>query len=124
MKEFSIEAFKNGAQVVTRDGREVEILRTDVKSTVPGYTIVGLIEYEADEVVARWSSKGEFTKGEISPMDLMLKTQKRKGWINVYRVDKPPFTAAAGLIFETQAAAKASAANSSYLDTIEIEWRG
>lgn len=122
MKEFSLEAFKNGAQVVTRDGREVEILRTDLKSAVPGYTVVGIIKYEANDDVVLWTSKGEVVAGEISPRDLMLKSQKRKGWINVYRIDSPNFLAKVGHVFETYKAAKAVACESLYLDTIEIEW--
>lgn len=123
MKEFSIEAFKNGAQAVTRDGREVQIFHTNLKAAVPGYTVVGIIKYEANDDVVLWTSKGEVVAGEINPRDLMLKSQKCKGWTNIYRTYIPGFVATAGHVFKTPEEAKAAAdCGKSYLDTIKIEW--
>lgn len=45
-KPFSIEAWKNGAKVETRSGREVRILCTDVKSA---YSIVAVTMCEDGE---------------------------------------------------------------------------
>ena len=40
VKPFDLEAAKNGAKIETRNGKEVEILRTDLKNKYP---IIGII---------------------------------------------------------------------------------
>lgn len=55
VKPFDLEAAKNGAKIETRDGREVEILKWDVKDT--SYPIEGVILRNK----ATWTNNGKWT---------------------------------------------------------------
>lgn len=65
-KPFSIDAWKNGAKVETRDGRSVRILCTDMKSE---YDIVGLAELDGTEAVLTWLANGRYLHPSLNAMD-------------------------------------------------------
>lgn len=84
MKEFNLtEYLKNPSQkVVTRDGREVRIICTDMKSI---YKIVCLVyDKKAEtESLLIFKENGKFSF-EKSTNDLFFAPIKREGWINIY----------------------------------------
>jgi len=63
-KPFSLDAWKNGAKVETRDGRSVRILCTDMRGE---YDIVGLAEQDGCEVVLTWLANGRYLHPSLSP---------------------------------------------------------
>lgn len=120
MKEFSIEAFKNGVQVVTRDGRNVRILCTDSKYI--GYPILGLIDNGGNTQFAQWTINGEYYLGESGPSDLVLKTEKYTGWVNIYKSRALNRICVSGVFSTWEEAKKKS--RPYVVDIIKIEWEG
>lgn len=74
-RPYSIEAWKKGAQVETRDGRKVRILCTDAK-IIYGDTpqpILGLVTKDDEEVSESWTIDGSYsTIREKSINDLVI----------------------------------------------------
>jgi hypothetical protein len=73
IKPFSLEAYKNGAKIRTRDGHEVRIICTDSKN--PHFPIVALVKLvDCSEITQSYTSKGktQLTKGTISDNDLVI----------------------------------------------------
>ena len=87
MKPFNLEEYlaNPSRKVVTRDGLNAKITRTDAKGKYP---IVALIERWDDEDENNYS----FTKngnwsisGEESINDLFFAPEKHEGWVNIYK---------------------------------------
>lgn len=122
MKEFNFEAAKAGKPVCTRDGRSVRILCFDRK----GYEdmpIMGLIDNGDRETSASWRPDGSITfciGDSFKDGDLMMATEKREGWVNVYSFDGKRL---ADIIYKTKEDAIKNALPSvELIDTIKIEW--
>ena len=78
MKPFSLEEhLKNPERkIVTRDGKNVKIIGTDVKGEYP---IVAAVEIEnengfTEEVVKSYAKDGRYLKGETNEKDLFFAT--------------------------------------------------
>lgn len=85
MKPFNLEEYlKNPSRkVVTRDGRNVRIVCTDKKGRYP---VVALVEYDDNsERVFGFSIDGICFIGLTDNKDLFFATEKREGWVNLYR---------------------------------------
>lgn len=82
MKQFSLEEYlKNPSRkVVTRDGRNVKIHCTDYMSDS---FIVAKIE--GDDYSHSFYRNGRYIGDKKSPRDLFFATEKREGWVNIYR---------------------------------------
>ena len=122
MKEFNLDEYlKNPSQkIVTRDGRSVRIVCTDVKGEHP---IMALIHDKQEELAYRYLRNGRQLTYTDSPLDLCLPTTKKEGWINVFR-DKGGAYIGGSSIFETEKRAKEviGKKHTTYLTTIKIEW--
>lgn len=73
IKPFDLEAYKNGAKIKTRDGREVRIFCTDVKNQY--YPIAALVKLDdGSEAYRSYNSEGKFLpyKSAISNDDLVI----------------------------------------------------
>lgn len=90
MKPFNLEAAKNGAKVVTRDGIKLRIICFDSK--VNGCPLVVLIsDNNGMEVVASYDNHGKFCHSHAdtpSSSDLFMAPVKKECWINFYGVDE------------------------------------
>ena len=118
MKEFNLEEYlKNPSQkVVTRDGREVRIICTDVKGEHP---IMALIPDKQEELVYRFLRNGRQLTYTDSPLDLCFPTVKKEGWVNIY--SEQEYRHPGENIFKTkEEAIKYKDIN--YIATIKIEW--
>ena len=122
MKEFNLtEYLKNPSQkVVTRDGRAVRIICTDLKQDFP---IVALIydEEKQKENIECFFENGKylFFDADDSPLDLFLIPTKKEGWINIY--SEQEYRHPGENIFATkEEAIKYKDIN--YIATIKIEW--
>lgn len=121
MKEFNLnEYLKNPSQkVITRDGREVRIICTDMKSR---YKIVGLVYDKKDdtESVEIFQENGILFTHTTSNFDLFFAPTKREGWVNIYK-NNSRRDRIAGDVFPSEKEAKEGKIIG-YITTIKIEW--
>ena len=122
MKEFNLtEYLKNPSQkVVTRDGRKVRIVCTDMKSR---YKIVGIVYDKKDdtESVEVFQENGTLFIHTTSNYDLFFAPVKKEGWVNVYfSVDKDKYVGEE--IYSSKEEAIKNSKYRIYIATIKIEW--
>ena len=120
MEQFSLEKYlaNPSRKVVTRDGRKVRIICTDMKSTT--YPVVALIENgNGYEQLTTFSKNGEYAVNESSRSDLFFAPEKHEGWVNVYEEGTNRYLD--GCICVTKEEAK-RIRGYGYITTIKIEW--
>ena len=121
MKPFNLEEYlKNPTKkVITRDGNSVRILCTDAKGNFP---IIVLIEmHNGTETVFRLKENGHYYNDTEDPCDLFFATEKKEGWINLYKINS---TISPGpRAYNTKEEAESVIGDKSYyISTIKIEW--
>ena len=121
MKEFNLtEYLKNPNQkVVTRDGREVRIICTDMNSEYP---LIALVTDKKDNTESPfvYTKNGRYFFEETNN-DLFFAPTKKEGWVNIYKDEELPFTS--GDIYENEKEAKEEAiGDPGFIATIKIEW--
>ena len=124
MKEFNLDEYlKNPSQkVITRDGREVRIICTDMKSR---YKIVGLVYDKKDdtESVEIFQENGTLFNHTTSNYDLFFAPVKKDGWVNLYKGILKDYLPSVGQkIYKSKENAIKNKRNDDYLTTIKIEW--
>ena len=85
MKQFSLEEFKKNPnrKVVTRSGLPVRIVCTDKKGDYP---VVALVKKsDNSEDVNSFRENGLYLEGNEVNVDLFFDTEKKEGYINLYR---------------------------------------
>ena len=119
LKPFDLEAAKAGKPVCTRDGRKARIICFDYNGETGDYPIVALVSYNKGnncyERILKYTSDGLFNKyGDYKhDDDLMMLTEKKSGWINVYKER----------IYKTKDdAIRNIAPGTHFIDTIKVEW--
>ena len=114
MKQFSIEEYdKNPNQkVVTRDGKPVKILCTNLISDKP---VVAQIEGTGYSL--SYTKDGKCSLCQDSIDDLFFKPEKHKGWVNIF-----PNNIIGGIYESEEEAKKAAFWSSCPFTTIKIEW--
>lgn len=122
MKQFNLEEYlKNPSRkVITRDGRNVRIICTDRKGS--GYSVVALYTMDnASENCCIYFPNGRMYFGVDSCLDLFFATEKKKGWINLYKINSGIIPGQ--LTYNTKKEAESAIENRpDYISTIEIEW--
>ena len=123
MKEFNLtEHLKNPNQkVVTRDGRAVRIVCSDLKQDFP---IVALIydEEKQKENIECFFENGKYLFFDVdSPLDLFFAPVKKEGWVNIYDITR---TNCISRIYNTKEEAETigKGCKSGYITTTKIEW--
>lgn len=120
MKPFNLELAKAGHPVCTRDGHKVRIICFDRKDS--NCPIIALLSDGSKETVSSYTTTGYYSKGQESQLDLMMVSEKKEGWINIYE------HGVSYLIYETEEEAKNSRMSAiglgRYVTTIKIEWEG
>lgn len=120
-KPFDLEQAKAGKPVCTRGGHKARIICFDAK-TSGNYPIIALIEdsnHPTYETAYTFSNKGEYRKGEILNMDLVMPLEEHEGWINIYKNDG---IVSARHIYNTKEEAIESAEGDGYIDTVRVVW--
>lgn len=69
-KPFSVEAWRKGAKVETRSGREVRILCTDLKDNYP--IVAGVAQDDGTECSCVFDKDGHFCTGSETESDLVI----------------------------------------------------
>lgn len=124
MKPFDIEEAKAGKPVCTRVGDEVRILCFDRKCECdPGRSIVALYFKNGIEYVNTYYSDGRTDPSEDFPKDLFMKSQKREGWINIYKSACSFHNIASSKdIYPTKEQAFKERSTVDYIATGKVEW--
>lgn len=119
MKPFDIEKAKAGHPVCTRDGRKARIICFDVKGD--GYPIIALIDEGESEYTRYYNKKGK-TEDYPDGYDLMMASEKKTGWINIYPLKyEGRISIIYSCVYKTQKDAKENA-SSGCIATVPIEW--
>ena len=124
MKQFSLEEYlKNPSRkVITRDGRPVRIVCTDMKGggNQPIVALYPSSHKYLGEIVATFCANGEFTMGTESEYDLFFAPEKHEGWVNVYG-GLGPGTRYCKCIFDSEEEALRNI-DTKAIATVKIEW--
>ncbi len=125
MKPFNLEKAKAGKPVCTRKGYPVRIICFDrVNDESP---IVALITTDdGTETIVCYNKNGMAygTLDKKHSLNLMMKPEKKQGWINVYRIKKVGSELASfTYIYPTkEEALECAAENNRYIGTFPFEW--
>ena len=121
MRPFNLEEYLKdpSRKVVTRDGRKVsKFLCTDAKSNYPIVTLVE--ESKDDECVLSYTTDGEWCEGRTSDNDLFFASEKKEGWVNIYKNERNHYFGQ--FIYPKKTDAEA-VADSTCIATTKIEWK-
>ena len=125
MEQFSLEKYlaNPSRKVVTRDGRNVRIICTDMKSTT--YPVVALIENGSGyEQLNTFSKNGEYAANESNANDLLFfAPEKHEGWLNLFKDTLGIIYG--GCVYTSKDEAKEEehpTDKESHVATIKIEW--
>ena len=120
MRQFDLDKYlKNpNRKVVTRDGRSVRIVCTDMIGT--SYPILAICRVDAThDCYYSYTLNGKHNLGVDSRLDLFFVPEKRSGWINIY--SRTGDAHASRRIYDTEEEAL-KCASVERVDTIKIEW--
>ena len=124
MEQFSLEKYlaNPSRKVVTRNGRNVRIVCTDMK--YKDYPILALEEIPDDnsEYIYAFTKDGNYKIGDLSIHDLFFAPEKHEGWINVYRYSDGGHAYAGAVYDSKEDAEKRKVIDENYVTTIKIEW--
>ena len=120
MKQFSLkEHLANPSRkVVTRDGRPARIICTNTKGNYP---VVALVETDDREITYDFNAEGKYLVGDEDDRDLFFVSEKREGWVNIYRNGEGNIITSVRVYDKKEKAEKAKD-NFGYLGTTHIEW--
>ena len=123
MKRFSLQEYlANPSQrIVTRDGRaKARIICTDAKSEYP---IIALLSYsENSEGCEAYTADGRFSIDGEGRSDLFFATEKKSGWLNVYKIADTDQLEASCIFSTKEEAEFYRGENPNYVATTKIEW--
>ena len=123
MKQFSLEEYiKNPSRkVVTRDGRKVRIVCTDLNSSYPIVALITIYDDNSEEVVTCTQNGEYFGRNSTSKFDLFFAPENHEGWINVFNNHCSGRVGAC--IFKSKEDAEdVGEICSDYITTVKIEW--
>ena len=120
MKQFSLkEHLANPSRnVVTRDGRPARIICTDAKGK---YSVIALVETADTEITYKFNAEGKYLDGDEDNRDLFFASEKREGWVNIYRNGEGNIITSVR-VYDTKEKAEKAKDNFGYLGTTHIEW--
>lgn len=122
MKQFSVKEYlaNPSRKVVTREGKPARIVCTDAKGKYP---VVALITTEENfEIAHHFKEDGTYIDGAVNLSDLFFTTEKKEGWVSVYRNTR------GNIFFSSPYRTKEEALDALYddtdtrIDTIKVEW--
>lgn len=124
MKSFSLDEFlaDRKREVVTRDG--LPVLIKNVYFSNPSYPVEAAIKTAINNYqTSNFTANGLYEIGKETKYDLFFATEKREGWINVFKYNfGEPFIGDMH-IFRSKEEAEESAKNDrTYVKSIKIEW--
>lgn len=131
MKDFDINLAKQGKPVCTRDGRKVRIICFDAKRK-DEKCIIALVpskDYPGFEDLIAYPNNGNYYGGYENDGDLMMLSEKKEGWVNVYKreneyICENECNVSTGItVYKSESEAKRNIdKNKIYINTIKISW--
>lgn len=124
MEQFSLEKYNKNPnrKVITRDGRNVRIVCTDMIGT--SYPILAICRIDGTrDCYYPYKIDGKISINIDSPLDLFFAPEKHEGWINLYQMDYGVY--ANSDVYPTKEEAERYgkfSSHASYVDTCKIEW--
>ena len=122
MKQFNLQEYlKNpDRHIVTKDGKDAKIICTDGSNKT--YPILALIQNEEGKDVLSYTNDGMNVKGYKSPFDLFFATEKKNGWVNLYKSGNNVIFGS-NRPYNSEELAKDNIMRAfDYLTTIKIDW--
>ena len=123
MERFNLKKYlaNPSIKVVTREGYPVRILCTDARRDYP---IIALVEEEDGiDNTATYLLDGTYLKGETHNYDLFFDTEKKEGWVNLYRTEDGDERLGCFRHTEEEARMEASGDNmNKHIATVKLEW--
>ena len=83
LKEFDLEAAKQGKPVCTRDGRKARIICFD-KKCLDEQILIVLVDCDKEESIYFYTTDGKCID-DFSSFDLMMFPEKKEGWIVIHK---------------------------------------
>ena len=120
MKQFNLEEYKKNPnrKVITRDGKSVRIVCTDMIGT--DYPILVVCRVDAThDCDYSYTLNGKHHLGVDSRLDLFFAPEKHEGWTHVYKLGDAGYIA--GNIYNTKEEALKHPI-ASKISTVKIEW--
>ena len=120
MKQFNLEEYKKNPnrKVITRDGKSVRIVCTDMIGT--DYPILVVCRVDAThDCDYSYTLNGKHNLGVDSRLDLFFAPEKHEGWTHVYKLGDAGYIA--GNIYNTKEEALKHPI-ASKISTVKIEW--
>ena len=122
-KHFDLEEYQKNPnrKVITRDGRSVRIVCTDMIGTP--YPVLAVSKKDpTHESCNSYTIDGKlYTEGD-SQADLFFTPEKKEGWVNLFDLSEGPCL---GRVYSSKEVAEAMSKNCGlhpYITTIKIEW--
>ena len=122
MKEFNLnEYLKDPSQkVITRDGRNVRIICTNMKSEYP-LIALAINKDDNKESLLNYKENGKYFYA-VSENDLFFAPIKKEGWINLFKDEELPFVN--GDVYKSEKDAKEAAIGEpDFIASVKIEWK-
>ena len=125
MKPFNFEEYlKNPSKkLVTRSGYNARIICTDRKDA--DYPIIALVSRESieKESTLYYTKEGRFYVNGLSESDLFFVTERREGWVNVFKgADGNTYVGDSFIFKSEEDAEKEGMTDKTYIGTTKIEW--
>lgn len=124
MKEFNLEEAKKGKQVCTRNGRPARIICWDRKTENGEFSILALVTDPGgiNESPQSYTNSGKWHPSQgCHDMDLIMETEKKEGWVNLYR-DTGELITGSTIFGSEEIAKEFHDENMDYFGTTKIEW--
>lgn len=122
MKPFNLEEARAGKPVCDRRGYDVRII-CDNKKDYYGYFIVALhLNEKNNELIISHKRNGKITNSDTSPYDLFMKSEKKEGWVNVYKDSNGTYKNSILIHSSKEDAIKERYLIDDYIATVKIEW--
>ena len=121
MKQFTVEEYQKNPnrKVVTRDGKSVRIVCTDMIGT--SYPVLAICRVDpTHDCYYSYTLNGKHNNVD-SRLDLFFVSEKHEGWINLYKINSS--ISPGPLTYNTKKEAESATGNRpDYISTIKIEW--
>lgn len=123
MKQFNLKEYKKNPnrRVITRDGRSVRIVCTDIMGAFRPVLAV----YKKDPTHEVWNSyttDGKFCINGDSQDDLFFAPEKKEGWVNVYKYGGDHYIGDREFYSSESEAASHVWKKYDFIKTVKIEW--
>lgn len=127
MKQFNLREYLKNPQkkIITRDGKRARVICVD-RCGLNVKQIVALItSLNGDEIIKTYWEDGVETRGQKdNPYDLFFGTEKKEGWINIYKYNLRSMRTPGSQVYNTKEEAESAIGSGlvDYISTIKIQW--